>query len=103
MVHLLMRIEGDVGSYLDMKDVFSRALQVSGATVLKMVEHRFTPRGLTMIAVLAESHATVHTWPEKGYAMIDYFSCSDDPRCQEFADTWFNAGFAISDCDEIMR
>ncbi|MBV9313614.1 MAG: adenosylmethionine decarboxylase [Pseudonocardia sp.] len=58
------------------------ALSESGATVLQTVVHRIEQRGLTVLAVLAESHASVHTWPQHGSAFVDVFTCGDavDPE-----------------------
>ena len=53
-----------------------RAVDVSGATLLHIHLHRFGDGGgVTGIAVLAESHITVHTWPERGFAAFDVFMC----------------------------
>lgn len=46
-----------------------------GATLLHLHTHRFSPQGITGVAVLAESHMSVHTWPEIGYAAFDVFMC----------------------------
>ena len=52
------------------------AVDVSGATLLHLHLHRFGDGGgVTGIAVLAESHITVHTWPERGFAAFDVFMC----------------------------
>ena len=52
------------------------ATAVAGATLLHLHVHRFTPSGgLSGVAVLAESHISIHTWPEHGYAAIDVFMC----------------------------
>ncbi len=57
-------------------DVFRRAAEVAGATVLDVSMHDFGARaGFTGVATLAESHISVHTWPEHGYAAIDIFMC----------------------------
>lgn len=54
------------------------AAEVAGATVLDIDLHCFTPNGgITGVAVLAQSHISVHTWPECGYAAIDVFMCGD--------------------------
>ena len=48
----------------------------SGATLLHSHLHRFTPNGgISGVAVLAESHISIHTWPEHGYAALDIFMC----------------------------
>lgn len=45
--------------------------------ILDMSVHRLEPRGVTGYALLAESHISVHTWPQHNYAAIDIFTCSD--------------------------
>ena len=52
--------------------------RVSGATVLHHHFHHFTPNsGVTGVVALAESHISIHTWPERGFAAIDIFMCGD--------------------------
>ena len=46
-----------------------------GATVVGESFHRFSPQGVTGILAIAESHISIHTWPEHGYAAADIFSC----------------------------
>jgi len=58
------------------------AVEAAGATLLHIHLHTFEPNGgVSGVAVLAESHISVHTWPEKGYAAFDVFMCGDaEPR-----------------------
>lgn len=68
--------------HLDDEDVLRRAMSeavdAAGATLLHLHLHRFTPfGGISGVAVLAESHISVHTWPERGYAAFDIFMCGD--------------------------
>src|SRR6201985_1597770 len=58
------------------------AVNAAGATLLHIHLHTFTDGGgISGVAVLAESHISVHTWPEKGYAAFDVFMCGDaEPR-----------------------
>ncbi|SFU97151.1 S-adenosylmethionine decarboxylase [Xenorhabdus koppenhoeferi] len=57
------------------------AIAKAGATLLKLEAVQFEPSGLTIVAVLAESHASIHTYPEKGVLMADAFTCgSIDPE-----------------------
>lgn len=57
------------------------AAERGGATLLDLTIRAFQPQGMTAVALLAESHASVHTWPEHRYAAIDAFTCGDaDPR-----------------------
>ncbi|MBK8394617.1 MAG: S-adenosylmethionine decarboxylase proenzyme [Leptospiraceae bacterium] len=53
------------------------AVEVSGATLVKTVFHKFSPHGVTGIIVVAESHFSIHTWPEYGYCAVDIFTCGD--------------------------
>lgn len=59
-----------------------RAVDASRATLLHIHLHHFTPNGgISGVAVLAESHISIHTWPERGYAALDVFMCGDaDPQ-----------------------
>ena len=51
------------------------------ATLLYLAVHKFDPQGVTGIAMLAESHISIHTWPEKGQAAVDIYTCGDcDPQ-----------------------
>lgn len=52
-----------------------QAAQRANATILGERVHRFEPHGVTAIALLAESHISVHTWPEHCYAAVDVFTC----------------------------
>jgi S-adenosylmethionine decarboxylase len=54
----------------------------AGATMLHLHLHRFTPNGgISGVAVLAESHISIHTWPERAYAALDIFMCgAADPH-----------------------
>ena len=53
------------------------AAHAAGATVLNYQWHQFEPHGVTMLVLLAESHLSIHTWPEKGSAAVDVFTCGD--------------------------
>ena len=67
---------------LETVDAALRAcVSASGATLLHLHLHHFTPnQGVSGVAVLAESHISIHTWPERGYAALDLFMCGDaDP------------------------
>ena len=59
-----------------------RCIEVAGATLLHIHLHHFTPNGgVSGVAVLAESHISIHSWPEYGYAALDVFMCGEtNPR-----------------------
>lgn len=76
--HLIADLHGCTG--LDdaarIEAALSDAARVAGATVLGIHLHRFGPgAGVTGVALLAESHISIHSWPEHGYAAIDIFMC----------------------------
>jgi S-adenosylmethionine decarboxylase proenzyme len=54
---------------------FGDALRAAGATVLRFVVQEFEPQGVSVLAVLAESHASLHTWPERRTVLVDVFTC----------------------------
>lgn len=61
-----------------MESKFRECIQACEATLLHIHLHHFTPNGgISGVAVLAESHISVHTWPERGYAAFDIFMCGD--------------------------
>ena len=57
------------------------AARRANGTIVKAVFHAFSPWGVSGVVVIAESHLTIHTWPEHGYAAVDVFSCS--PKLQQ--------------------
>ncbi|MDF2182936.1 adenosylmethionine decarboxylase [Neptuniibacter sp. CAU 1671] len=78
--HLIIDLKG--ATNLDNLEVMEKALRDSvteaGATLLHIHLHHFTPNGgISGVAVLAESHISVHTWPERSFAAFDVFMCGD--------------------------
>lgn len=83
--HLLAELYGVAGTSLDDPELLAGALTrgalASGATLLNLEVRRFTPHGVTVLALLAESHASLHTYPEVGALFFDAFTCgSCDPE-----------------------
>ena len=60
-------------SYL--RCTLNRAAKLANATVLNLISNKFEPQGVTAIALLAESHISIHTWPESNYSAVDIFTC----------------------------
>ena len=84
--HLLLElIDCDAALLNDMeylrKVVFDTARQI-GATVIKDSFYQFTPQGVSGVLIIAESHISIHTWPEYSFAAVDVFTCGDviDPK-----------------------
>ena len=59
------------------RTTITSSAKIAGATLMNLVTHSFKPQGVTGLALLAESHISIHTWPEIGYAAIDVFTCGD--------------------------
>ncbi|MBW1981457.1 MAG: adenosylmethionine decarboxylase [Deltaproteobacteria bacterium] len=53
------------------------AVTLSGATPIQPFFHQFSPHGVSGIVVIAESHFSLHTWPEYGYCALDIFTCGE--------------------------
>ncbi|MBF96180.1 MAG: adenosylmethionine decarboxylase [Pelagibacterales bacterium] len=61
-----------------LRKIICEAIKISGATLLHIHLHRFgKEKGISGVAVLAESHISVHTWPERDYIAFDIFMCGD--------------------------
>lgn len=77
--HLICELTHCSFDILNDKDFLSKLLVDSatkgGAGVLGHLEHKFTLQGVTVIVLLAESHLTIHSYPELNYAAIDIFTC----------------------------
>ena len=56
----------------------NRASKLAKATVLNLISNKFEPQGVTAIALLAESHISIHTWPESNYSAVDIFTCGQN-------------------------
>ena len=57
------------------RNAICRAARASGTHLLELTSHHFCPQGVTALGLLAESHISIHTWPETGYAAADLFTC----------------------------
>ena len=56
----------------------NKAAKLAKATVLSLISNKFEPQGVTAIALLAESHISIHTWPESSYSAVDIFTCGQN-------------------------
>ena len=56
----------------------NRAAKLAKATVLNLISNKFDPQGVTAIALLAEYHISIHTWPESSYSAVDIFTCGQN-------------------------
>ena len=82
--HLLVEYWGCVRDVLDDRFLLEASLQraaiASNATIVSVVFHQFNPHGVSGVVVVEESHLSIHTWPEQGYAAVDFYTCGEaDP------------------------
>jgi S-adenosylmethionine decarboxylase proenzyme len=79
--HIICELSGcspDLLSDVDgVRTVMERAALEANAEILKVAFHRFQPQGVSGVVVIAESHLSIHTWPESGYAAVDFYTCGD--------------------------
>ena len=84
MKHILFDLIGCPFDLLDsethVKVSLFNAAKKANSKVLDLGSHKFEPQGVSGYALLADSHISMHTWPEKGVAKCDIFTCSD--RCE---------------------
>ena len=88
--HLILDLYDCNAEILDDYDYLSEMLEtalcMSNATILRIFGEKFQPQGVTLLALLAESHASIHTWPEIGYCAIDLYTCGDTTNTHKAAE-----------------
>lgn len=79
--HVLVEYRGCPPALLDDRAAIEAAMHAAAreaeATVVGAVFHTFAPQGVSGVVVVEESHLSIHTWPECGYAAVDVFTCGD--------------------------
>ena len=84
-VHLIVDLHGAkrLNDIEHIEATLRRCVEAAQATLLHIHLHHFQPSGVSGVAVLAESHISIHTWPEAGYAALDVFMCgsADPDKC----------------------
>lgn len=79
--HLLLDLFGCPAELLNdaelLRELLTRAAEEARAHVVAQVFHPFSPHGVTGVLVIQESHLSVHTWPEEGYAAFDFYTCGE--------------------------
>lgn len=69
-----------LNSLEQLKSMFDYICDTYGYTILHKIDHLFHPQGITLIYMLSESHISIHTFPEKGYAAMDIYTCREYPN-----------------------
>ena len=94
--HALFELHGGNPNLLNdedfVKSALTEAAEAAGATLLSLVSHKFSPQGVTAVALLSESHISLHSWPEFGFDSIDCYTCGShtDPEaaCKSIKDAF---------------
>jgi S-adenosylmethionine decarboxylase len=107
-VHFLLDVAGAPFATLDdavlVERVLVDAVVAMGANVLGIHIHRLSPQGVSGVVVISESHLTIHTWPERGEAAVDLFTCGDIARARAAVDALAQAlGAATFVVEERVR
>ena len=80
--HLLLELYrcdcAKLNDELFLRCTLNRAAKLAKAKVLNLISNKFEPQGVTAIALLAESHISIHTWPESNYSAVDIFTCGQN-------------------------
>ena len=106
--HLLLDLAGAPFATLDDPAVVEAALvetvAAMGAHVLGVHLHRLEPQGISGVVVISESHLTIHTWPERGEAAVDLFTCGDAGRARAAVTALIERlGATVSALREVSR
>lgn len=108
MKHILFTLKECNSSLLDdegfVTDTVYAAAGKCKSTLLALHSHKFDPQGVTCVAMLAESHISIHTWPEKRMAVCDIFTCGEHTKPKkgvEYMKMMFNAEDII--CKAFVR
>jgi len=75
-----------LNDYEELQRLLEASLVMAKANVLRIFGEKFEPQGVTLLALLAESHASIHTWPEIGYCAIDLYTCGDTTQTHRAAE-----------------
>ena len=82
--HFLLNLyECDVDKLNDERflvEMFERAVIAGRMTLLNLITHKFEPHGITAVALLSESHISIHTWPEDQSCAVDVYTCGANAK-----------------------
>lgn len=93
-----------LNDYERLEELLEAALLMAKATILRIFGEQFKPQGVTLLALLAESHASIHTWPEIGYCAIDLYTCGDKTETHKAAEFLkYKLKAKISEEKELVR
>ncbi len=89
-MHVIMELYGcpseAIATVSSVKELVDTIIKESGVNRISEFYHQFRPHGVTGIVLLAESHISVHTWPEKGYVALDIYTCGSATKALKAAE-----------------
>lgn len=86
------------------QETLRKAADIAKSTLLGELSHKFDPQGVTALVLLAESHISIHTWPESGYAAVDVFTCGAHTLPEESCEYIASALQALRhECSTLSR
>jgi S-adenosylmethionine decarboxylase len=59
------------------RDLSKKAIELCNTSIIKQIEHQFTPQGYTLLMILADSSFSLHSWPEEKFVTIEIFTCTE--------------------------
>ena len=87
-LHLLVEFWGCSRGTLDnpayLEKELKRAAEKANTTIIGVCLHQFSPEGVSGVVVIQESHLSIHTWPEHGYAAVDFYTCGQGEPAQAY-------------------
>jgi S-adenosylmethionine decarboxylase len=82
--HIIVELSGcleeTINDLSKVEALMNEAAKKANATIIKSVFHKFSPMGVSGVVVISESHLSIHTWPELGYAAIDIYTCGSNTK-----------------------
>lgn len=82
--HIIIELSGcneeEINDLSRVEFLMNEAAKRANATIIKSVFHKFSPVGISGVVVISESHLSIHTWPELGYAAIDIYTCGNTTK-----------------------
>jgi S-adenosylmethionine decarboxylase len=106
--HLILDLYGCdpevLDDYVGLEQIMLAGLNLAKANILRIVGEKFQPQGVTLLALLAESHCSIHTWPCEGYCAIDLYTCGEKTDANSAAE-FFKHKLKAKYCEkkEIQR
>lgn len=85
-----------------LKAILADGIRECGLTLVQMSSHKFTPVGVTVIAIISESHVALHTFPEAGHASLDIYHCTADTPPLHLLLTFLKTHFSATEVSHLQ-